>query len=500
MKGLKVTISAEVSLVDEVIYSVSDEVKCSFFGCARLEKFSFFDSNFFDSNSDMCSSNDWTRYVETTSELKYFDSELEMRQFADSIHNYRIRETDFVGSFLVRWWGSSLSYYCDNHSVDCNGCDLPMPINFATSIVNDYYCDDCRDNHFSYCDNCSEWVDSVSNYEGDYMCSYCIDAVGAVWCDYCDTYEAQLCDQNYDPEDVENWNNQSYEGIMNYSFKPRRPDFYMGSTDSNDLRLFYGMELEVESMENSFIDGMNIIKDSLGELVYFKADGSLERGYELVTFPFSFNYYSEAFDFGFLPKLQALGYRSWSAGTCGLHVHISRTGFESSGHIWKFAQLVLSNQYAWGKLAGRSSSRWASFDLEQNGIMKVLKGEKFPERYCAVNLSNADTIEVRIFRGSLNERRVRSAIESVDCAIQYAKTLSVHEINQGALKFSRFADWVAVNRPDCVSFLDLMKEYGLFSLTETIERVFSATEKQVCDLIGESESLVIASLPIEMEI
>jgi hypothetical protein len=118
-------------------------------------------------------------------------------------------------------------------------------------------------------------------------------------------------------------------------------------------------------------------------------------------------------------------------------------------------------------LAGRDSSRWASFDPEQNGIMKVLKGEKFPERYCAVNLSNADTIEVRIFRGSLNERRVRSAIESIDCAIQYSRTLSVHDINQGALKFGRFADWVNVNRSECASFIDLMCEYGLIPQLKT---------------------------------
>jgi hypothetical protein len=99
--------------------------------------------------------------------------------------------------------------------------------------------------------------------------------------------------------------------------------------------------------------------------------------------------------------------------------------------------------------------------------MKVLKGEKFPERYCAVNLSNADTIEVRIFRGSLNERRVRSAIESIDCAIQYAGILSVHDINQGALKFGMFADWVNVNRSECASFIDLMCEYGLIPQLKT---------------------------------
>jgi preprotein translocase subunit Sec63 len=98
--------------------------------------------------------------------------------------------------------------------------------------------------------------------------------------------------------------------------------------------------------------------------------------------------------------------------------------------------------------------------------MKVLKGEKFPERYCAVNLSNADTIEVRIFRGSLNERRVRSAIESIDCAIQYTRTLSVHDINQGALKFGMFADWVNENRAECASFIDLMCVYGLIPMVK----------------------------------
>jgi hypothetical protein len=37
----------------------------------------------------------------------------------------------------------------------------------------------------------------------------------------------------------------------------------------------------------------------------------------------------------------------------------------------------------------------------------------------------------------------------------------VHDINQGALKFGRFADWVNENRTDCASFIDLMCEYGL---------------------------------------
>jgi hypothetical protein len=454
------TISTEVPLVDDVVISASSEVKCSFYGCTKTESAFNFGSDFFAYSQDVSSENDWTKILEITNESLIFATELEANNFIGGSDNFRITN-QIASGFLVRWWGRRIDFYCPTHSTHCESCSEFLSMNNSTIIGDDYYCDDCRDNNFSYCDNCSDWCTEVSEVEGDYMCNYCVNSIGAQFCEHCDMYERHLCDLNYEPEDVDIWNSRNYEGVMNYNFKPARPDFFMGSTDVDDSRLFYGMELEVESMENSFSDGMEIVKESLAELVYFKADGSLDRGYELVTYPFSFNYYSEAIDFSFLSRLQELGYRSWSAGTCGLHVHISRTGFSSSGHVWKFAQLILSNQNAWSKLAGRHSSRWASFDAETNSVMKVLKGEKFPERYCAVNLSNTDTIEVRIFRGSLNERRVRSAIESVDCAIQYTRSLSVHDINQGALKFGRFADWVNENRTDCASFIDLMCEYGL---------------------------------------
>jgi hypothetical protein len=482
------TISTEALLVDDVVYSVGEVVKCSFYNCRNTESAFVFDSNFFDSRTAFDSEHNWSRYLDSISEARIFNTEVEAEDFKKSLSDsvFSLRVDELAVGFTVRWWSRHLLYFCPDHSASCMGCDDYLSINYATVIDSDYYCDDCRDNNFHYCDNCSEWCSEVNDVEGDWFCNYCVNSVGAQYCDHCDMYERHLCDLNYEPEDVDIWNSRNYEGVMSYNFKPSKPDFFMGSTDTDDLRLFYGVELEVESMDNSFSEGMQIVKDSLAELVYFKADGSLDRGYELVTYPFSFNYYSEAIDFKFLSGLQELGYRSWSAGTCGLHVHISRTGFATSGHVWKFAQLILSNQHAWSKLAGRTSSRWASFDSETNSVMKVLKGEKFPERYCAVNLCNADTIEVRIFRGSLNERRVRSAIESIDCAIQYTKSLSVHEINQGALKFGRFADWVNENRTECASFIDLMCAYSLipsvkepeidqFSLTESVSEAVILT-------------------------
>ena len=458
------TITTEVPLVDVV---VSSDVKCSFYGCNnsesvfKIESETFFNPQFYSSEVvEVGENNFWSRYRDSQTQKNTFDSIEELDFFVNSVSDNRLNVNR--DDLFVWWWENYIRFFCNDHTLICHHCENQFPSVCITEIEENPVCDDCRNDNYYFCDNCDEYNSfGCSDVQGDNWCEDCINGGGVSWCDYCNQYETDLCDANFDPDDVDIWSSRNYEGVMSYNFKPSRPDFFMGSTDVDDSRLFYGMELEVESMDNSFSDGMEIVKDSLAELVYFKADGSLDRGYELVTYPFTFNYYSEAIDFKFLSGLQELGYRSWSAGTCGLHVHISRTGFASSGHVWKFAQLILSNQYAWSKLAGRTSSRWASFDSETNSVMKVLKGEKFPERYCAVNLSNTDTIEVRIFRGSLNERRVRSAIESVDCAIQYTRSLSVHDINQGALKFGRFADWVNENRTECASFIDLMCEYGL---------------------------------------
>jgi hypothetical protein len=500
------TTLTEVPLVNVFhVVEASEFVKCNFFSCNNKELGNSFAPEFFNPDLSWNDDKGWSRYLDSVCDARVFTSEESAKLFKDELGLVasRIHQLD-NGLFQVNVWSRIVQVFCPSHSSNCASCSELISVNFSTDIDGDSYCDDCRDNNFYYCDNCSEWSVSVSELDGDSYCSPCIDSVGASWCDYCDMYERDLCDSNFDPDDVDIWSSRNYEGIMNYSFKPSRPDFFMGSADVDDSRLFYGMELEVESMDNSMTDGMNIIKDSLAELVYFKADGSLDRGYELVTYPFTFNYYSEAIDFKFLSGLQELGYRSWSAGTCGLHLHVSRTGFGSSGHIWKFAQLILSNQFAWSKLAGRNSSRWASFDPETNSVMKVLKGEKFPERYCAVNLSNADTIEVRIFRGSLNERRVRSAIESVDCAIQYTRNLSVHEINNGALKFGRFADWVNENRTDCASFIDLMCEYGLIPSLKIAEpEVLLLGEESLSEAVGLTDSqgsLSVLSANVDSEI
>ncbi len=64
------------------------------------------------------------------------------------------------------------------------------------------------------------------------------------------------------------------------------------------------------------------------EHIYCKHDGSLEDGFEIVTHPMSLEYHEKHMPWAaVLQEAVSMGYRSHQAGTCGLHIHVSRSAF-----------------------------------------------------------------------------------------------------------------------------------------------------------------------------
>lgn len=246
--------------------------------------------------------------------------------------------------------------------------------------------------------------------------------------------------------------------INSYSYKPA-PKFHLAKAEKT--KTFFGVELEIESGQSCVEDGAKIVKDHLGDLVYFKHDGSLNDGFEIVTHPFSFGWYTQNMKTNFLRELSGNGFKSWDAGTCGIHVHVSRDAFKDDAHVWKFCQLFLKNKGAWVKMAGRTSNRWASYDPERLPVADILKNKKHPERYCAVNLCNSETIEIRIFRGSLNETRFRSAIESVAGAVEYTRMIQLKDYARDAISFSHFSKFMELYSDEYPNAVEVMKKKGL---------------------------------------
>lgn len=213
---------------------------------------------------------------------------------------------------------------------------------------------------------------------------------------------------------------------------------------------YLGVELEVEAPDcESVPEVVSITEHEHPSMFYCKHDGSLdeEGGVEIVTMPGTQGAHASLFPWeSILPRLSAWGVRSWETDTCGLHVHISRDSM-SRAELWRFARLIDGNPEQISRFAGRKSSEWARFASEESHEVICGKTGAF-DRYRAVNLTNSGTVEVRVFRGSLNPCAVRGAIELVDAARTYAKSLTFSRVQSGALRWPLFSAWAHNRRAE----------------------------------------------------
>ena len=67
-------------------------------------------------------------------------------------------------------------------------------------------------------------------------------------------------------------------------------------------------------------------------------------------------------------------------------------------------------------------------------IYKRIKGKKIVDKFCAINLSHKNTIEFRIFKGTLHVDTIISYILFCDYVIAYVKSISIkHPLAHGSL-------------------------------------------------------------------
>jgi hypothetical protein len=241
--------------------------------------------------------------------------------------------------------------------------------------------------------------------------------------------------------------------------------------------LFFGLEIEVEGWDSKSDSAMHAYQLESMDLAYLKNDGSLNNGFEIVTHPMSHDFFkNEASDFWSviedLRSKNGVRVKSWDTKTCGLHIHISRTGFSGGAHMHRFLNLVYSNPDFYSTLAGRSSDQWAKFtdiyrrdyvrDREGNvmrdewecAITQTVRQFKHKldnrnnsDRYSAVNTNNRETLEMRIFRGSVNSETIKAQIDLAHASVEYTRTLTVQDIQQGALSADLFM-WYIFQRED----------------------------------------------------
>lgn len=220
----------------------------------------------------------------------------------------------------------------------------------CTEWDTEEYCEACFNDAFYTCDECG----GLCHRDNGHYCD-----CDRFMCDNCQCYDCEC------------------SGLHEYDYKPE-PIFH-------GCGPYYGMEIETDNYNSmSKQDACNelLAASNNQRSFYLKADGSLERGVEIVTHPRGADSWV-----GFQENLedvtrivQSNGGKSFNTSTCGIHIHRGvrdLTLVDKAKMIWFFTacrtQIVT--------LAQRKSS-YASFDMGQEGcggvkyVFKAVKGRR----------------------------------------------------------------------------------------------------------------------------
>ena len=296
----------------------------------------------------------------------------------------------------------------------CARCRRPEPAEDTVRTVRgSTVCEQCRAGYYWQCGSCDGW-----NRDGDTCGNGCACDCGN--CDECD-------DRSTD-----------FSGLVHdYSYRPR-PVFH-GSGP-----LFLGPEIELEVQGRDGHRCAEIAYDGLGSLGYLKHDGSLDNGFEIVTHPMSYDWALENFPWPMLAALREHG--GVATDATGIHVHVSRTGFSSVPHTYRWMKFIYRNETDVVRLA-RRTCHWAAFRREdRHAVKQYVKGYAYGDRYRAINTNNPDTLELRVFAGSLDADVVKAAFAFTAASVEYTRTLSVAAITAGGWQWPAFTGWLA-DRP-----------------------------------------------------
>ena len=232
-------------------------------------------------------------------------------------------------------------------------------------------------------------------------------------------------EEDEDEEEEEDDCDMDAACINSYSYRPSMK--FHKLSNENENAPFFGIELEVERKNSTGLKHKYMAGMIEHEHWYFKTDGSLTDGFEIVTHPMTFNYIKQA-EKTFSDSLKLLvenGYNSYDANTCGMHIHISKNNF-TTWHLYRFLKFFVENKEFIVSISQRKMEKlkkWANIedDSDFSLIYKAKKKDGNSERYVAINLKNTATIEIRIFRGTLNNNSFMKNIEFAHSLFMYTK-------------------------------------------------------------------------------
>lgn len=255
-------------------------------------------------------------------------------------------------------------------------------------------CNKCFHDYYDYCNNCRRAIP-----KGEGLCKSCADVV--------------------------------FRKVINpYSTKVTN---IFGNKNDNVKCLnsrYYGMEMEYNNFSPSV--ARVLFKEQYNnKLIYNKSDSSISGGVEIVTIPLIKSRLLKLIDDMDLDSIKhnSTG-RSVEEGA-GLHIHVSRNTITPIA-IHRLSILFNSGwsnpykEYIY-YICGRSNNldlptSDSFFRVGSTSLLRSVQDDYVSSHGVALNLGNTKTVEFRLFKSTTNKEQLKSYLQFVELAIQFAET------------------------------------------------------------------------------
>lgn len=368
--------------------------------------------------------------------------------------------------------------YCESCADElffwCEGCESYEWADDAICVADNpyqrrqgnvyYLCRSCAERMANQCGDCGEWyTDGIAYTRDGYRCDDCLDDY--YYCEECGEY-VHYSEWDSDAEMCDSCAAERGGGLIGqYHERPRIE--YIGKCLPSWRGVWrgIGIELEIDRKDEDSEDEratVEQIKDIAGDAIYFNRDGSLDNGFEIITQPHTEAAFWSIDWESILNACKNNGYTSYDAGTCGLHLHISRAMFGSTeekqgvaisklirfydcyyNDILKVSRRTLAQAQQWADKYGTSNRK----EAEEYG-----KKKKYANRYYAVNNTNYATIEIRITRGTLNYTTFKACIDFMLTVAKNSRRISWKNAEKAG-------EWLKGLQPETIEYLRKVKAF-----------------------------------------
>jgi len=250
----------------------------------------------------------------------------------------------------------------------------------------------------------------------------------------------------------------TYNYIHDYGHKPSPIFLHMPVEAGQEVRLYEGVELETDLYpSDGYLTQASSALHLLSEdsrLFYQKQDGSLRNGIEIVTHPATLQYHRTSMPWKEIQRVVVKNKgRSHETHSCGMHIHFN-TSFlmpEKDVNILKvvflvenfWSEIVRFSRRNYNDLARWANKTYANIVPDKEHSAKYGQMRGAARRHSAVNLCPANTVELRVFKGSLNPETILASIELVDHMVRFVK-----DCNKEDLLKLQWEDFVKAINPD----------------------------------------------------